>query len=175
MKYITTIGLTLLLLAGSVRAVSPTNMLPVGANASSNSAARPLSEDQRVKALQADNSFLWLRVRFTEQRGKGYVNYYMTLIGCDDLEDVQADCSVFYRSDEGGRHYVRADSLGLSITNHTISSPWLWMSDSSKVEGVLLRLSRRNSLGELIVREFEEGHVPSEKDRKKYRVNKVAQ
>jgi len=41
------------------------------------------------------------------------------------------------------------------------------------VEGVLLRLSRRNVHGELVVREFEEGRVPSEKERKKYRVDRV--
>ncbi len=151
-------------------------LLLAGAGASAEtpvSAGRQLSNDQIIKAHHADNSFLRLRVSFSERSSNGFMNYSMNLLGSGDVGNVQADCSVFYRKDEWERIFLRADFLGLSPENQTISSPWFWIGKSSRVEGVLLRLSRRNMHGELVVREFEEGRVPSENERAKYRVDRL--
>ncbi len=156
------LGFVTLLLAGAVTSAET----PVSAD-------QQMSNDQIIKARRADNSFLRLQVRFLEQSGNGFMNYSMNLIGGGDADNVQADCSVFYRKDEWERMFLRADFLGLSPKNQTIRSPWFWIGKSSQVEGVLLRLSRRNMHGELIVREFEEGSVPSKKERKKYRVDRL--
>jgi len=156
------LGLATLLLVGAVTSAET----PVSAD-------RQMSTDQIIKARHADNSFLRLRVSFSERSSNGFVNHSMNLIGGGDVGNIQADCSVFYRKYEWERIFLRADFLGLPSENQTISSSWFWIGKSSQVEGVLLRLSRRNVHGELVVREFEEGRVPSEKERKKYRVDRV--
>ncbi len=150
-----------------------------------------MSNDQTVKARQADNRFLMARVNISDRsratKGGKYVRYIMLLYGCGDLGDIRADCSIFYRRDRAGRRLFRADSteffsLISSKSHSAISSPAVYLSDYSTdtggsardlFEGVLLRLSRRNMHGELVVREFEEGRVPSEKERKKYRVDSL--
>ena len=115
------LGLTTLLLAGAMAAAET----PVSAD-------RQMSNDQTAKARRADDNFLGLQVRFLEQSGNGFVQYKMKLIDCGDVDNVQAEYSIFYRM-RVGRGFYRTDSseffpLIPSKSDHSISSRWLWVS-----------------------------------------------